>query len=324
MGETINILDVSARDGLQNEPRLVSTADKLSLIDKLVQAGVRDIQATSFVHPRWVPQMADAEALAAHFNKFPGVRFSTLVPNFKGYERAVASGVRYLEFVLSASDSFNRKNLNRTIPESIALLAEVSRAAERDGVTIRVGISTSFHCPFEGTISANALLAVVKDAREVAPWRVAICDTDGMAYPNQVREAVTLITRELNLSALDLALHFHDTYGRGLANTLAGLDVGVREFDAATAGLGGCPYCPGASGNMATEDLVAFLHGMGYETGINLDKLLQAAEFASHFTDREYQGHLLRVHRAAMCTPGLNSNATSAREAQASNKQRSK
>jgi hydroxymethylglutaryl-CoA lyase len=307
MGEKINILDVSARDGLQNEPRLVSTADKLTLIEKLVQAGARDIQATSFVHPRWVPQMADAEALAAHFNKFPNVRFSALVPNVKGYERAVASGVSYLEFVLSASDSFNRKNLNRTLPESLALLGEVSRAAERDGVTIRTGVSTSFHCPFEGTISAKVLLAVVKAAREVAPWRIAICDTDGMAYPNQVREAVTLITRDLDLLPIELGLHFHDTYGRGLANTLAGLDVGVREFDAATAGLGGCPYCPGASGNLATEDLVAFLHGMGYETGIDLDKLCDAAEFASHFTERDYQGHLLRARRAAICTPGPNS-----------------
>jgi hydroxymethylglutaryl-CoA lyase len=304
MGEKVNILDVSARDGLQNEPRLVSTEDKLKLIEKLVDAGVSDIQATSFVHPRWVPQMADAEALAAHFHKFAGVRFSALVPNVKGYERAVASGVRYLEFVLSASDTFNRRNLNRTLTESLTLLEEVSRAAERDGVTIRTGISTSFHCPFEGTISAKALLAVVKAAREVAPWRVAICDTDGMAYPDQVREGVALITGDLKIAATELALHFHDTYGRGLANTLAGLDSGVREYDAATAGLGGCPYCPGASGNLATEDLVAFLHGMGYETRINLDKLCEAAEFASGFTQREYQGHLLRVHRAAVCTPG--------------------
>jgi hydroxymethylglutaryl-CoA lyase len=197
--------------------------------------------------------------------------------------------------------------LNRTLAESLTLLEEVTRMAERDGVTIRTGISTSFHCPFEGTISAKALLAVVKAAREVAPWRIAICDTDGVAYPDQVRQAVELITAKLKLAPAELALHFHDTYGRGLANTLAGLDGGVREFDASTAGLGGCPYCPGASGNLATEDLIAFLHGMGYETDIDLDKLCEAAEFASHFTERDYQGHLLRVHRAAICTPGPNS-----------------
>jgi hydroxymethylglutaryl-CoA lyase len=304
MADGINIVDVSARDGLQNEPVPVSTADKLLLIEKLVHAGVRDIQATSFVHPRWVPQMADAEALAAHFRDFPGVRFSALVPNVKGYERAVAAGVRYIEFVVSVSDTFNRKNLNRTLPESLELLATVTRAAERDGVTVRSGISTSFHCPFEGKISTEALLAVVRASREVAPWRVALCDTDGMAYPDQVRDAVATVTRELKIAPTELSLHFHDTYGRGLANTLVGLDAGVREFDASTAGLGGCPYCPGSSGNLATEDLVAFLHGMGYETGIDLDQLLAAAEFANGFTQRVYQGHLLRVHRAALCEPG--------------------
>src|SRR6266853_1963855 len=161
MSQKVTVVDVTLRDGFQNEPKPVSTRDKLLLAEKLVKAGIRDIQATSFVHPRWVPQMADAEALAVHFGEFPGVRFSALVPNVKGYERAVASGVRYLEFVLSASDTFNRKNLNRTLTESLALLEEVSRAAEHDGVTIRTGISTSFHCPFEGTISAKALLAVL-------------------------------------------------------------------------------------------------------------------------------------------------------------------
>jgi hydroxymethylglutaryl-CoA lyase len=304
MTDRINIVDVSARDGLQNEPLLVSTADKLLLIEKLVHAGVRDIQATSFVHPRWVPQMADAEALAARFHDFSGVRFSALVPNLKGYERALAAGVRSIEFVVSVSDTFNRKNLNRSLPESLELLATVTRAAERDGVSIRIGISTSFHCPFEGKISTEALLAVVRASREIAPWRVALCDTDGMAYPDQVRDAVATVTRELKIAPTELSLHFHDTYGRGLANTLAGLDAGVREFDASTAGLGGCPYCPGSSGNLATEDLVAFLQGMGYETGIDLDQLLVAAEFAHSFTQRVYQGHLLRVHRAAVCEPG--------------------
>ena len=301
MAERVNILDVSARDGLQNEPSLVATADKFSLLEKLVRAGVTDIQATSFVHPGWVPQMADAEALAARFQEFRGVRFSALVPNMKGYERAVAAGLRYLEFVLSASDSFNRKNLNRTLAESLDLLSAVSKEAERDGVVLRTGISTSFHCPFEGRISAEALLAVVRAARERAPWRIAICDTDGMAFPDQVREAMALIGRETKLQPTEFSLHFHDTYGRGLANTLAGLDAGVREFDGAVGGLGGCPYCPGASGNLATEDLVDFLHGMGFETGIDLEKLVDAAEFASGVSSRPYQGHLMRVLRARAC-----------------------
>jgi hydroxymethylglutaryl-CoA lyase len=301
MPEKVDILDVTPRDGLQNEANPVSTHDKLALIEKLIRAGVRDIQATSFVHPRWVPQMADAEAVVAELGRFPGVRFSALVPNLKGYQRAVAAGIRYVEFVIAASESFNRRNLNRTMVESLELLNQVSREAERDHVDIRVGFSTSFHCPFEGKIPTRALVNVVRAAREQGPWRIALCDTDGMAFPDQVADAVKTLADELGISSSELALHFHDTYGRGLPNTLVGLQAGVREFDATTAGLGGCPYCPGASGNLATEDLVAFLDGLGYETGIDIGKLLDAADFATQFSSRPYQGHLLRAHRAGAC-----------------------
>jgi hydroxymethylglutaryl-CoA lyase len=168
-------------------------------------------------------------------------------------------------------------------------------------VEIRVGIATSFHCPFEGTISSSALLAVVRAVRERCRWRIGIADTDGMAFPDQVTEAVVMLREKLKLPLEDIALHFHDTYGRGLSNAFAGLQAGVREYDATTGGLGGCPYCPGASGNLATEDLVAFLHGMGFETGIDMEKLLDAAELAIQFSSRPYQGHLLRAHRAAAC-----------------------
>jgi hydroxymethylglutaryl-CoA lyase len=301
MGSKVTVVDVTPRDGLQNEKQIVSTQDKLSLIETLVRAGVTEIQATSFVHPRWVPQMADAEAVAAQLHRFPGVRFSALVPNLKGYERAVAAGIRYLEFVVAASDTFNRRNLNRSTSESLALLAQVSKLAEKDGVEIRVGFSTCFHCPFEGRIPARAVTDLLRATREWAQWRVAICDTDGMAYPDQVKEVLAAARDELKLQPDQLTLHFHDTYGRALANTLAGLEAGVREFDATTAGLGGCPYCPGASGNLATEDLVAFLDGMGYETGIDLEKLLDAAEFAHRFASGPYQGHLLRAKRAGAC-----------------------
>jgi hydroxymethylglutaryl-CoA lyase len=297
MGERVTVLDVTPRDGLQNEPNPVSTEDKLALIEKLVRAGVQNIQATSFVHPKWVPQMADAEAVVAQLKRFPGVRFSALIPNLQGYERAVAAGIKNLEFVMSASESFNRKNLNRSIADSIELLDQVTGRALRDGVTLRVGFSTSFHCPFEGWISSRDLLKVVRAVKDRVPWRFAICDTDGMAFPRQVQEAVTAIQDDLQIHPSEMALHFHDTYGRGLANTLAGLDSGVREFDATTAGLGGCPYCPGASGNLATEDLVDFLDLMSYETGIDLEKLLDAAEFGSRYSSRPYQGHLLRARR---------------------------
>lgn len=301
MSEKVTVVDVTPRDGLQNEKEIVSTRDKLLLIEKLASAGLTEIQATSFVHPRWVPQMADAEAVVAGLRRFSGVRFSALVPNLKGYERAVSCGIRYLEFVIAASDTFNHKNLNRSTAESLALLAEVSKLAEKDHVDIRVGFSTAFHCPFEGKIPAQAVVDLLRATREIAPWRVAICDTNGMAYPDQVTQVLTLAKDELKLRPTELTLHFHDTYGRGLANTLAGLEQGVREFDATTAGLGGCPYCPGASGNLATEDLVAFLEGMGYETGIDLEKLLDAAEFANRFTARPYQGHLLLAKRAGAC-----------------------
>jgi hydroxymethylglutaryl-CoA lyase len=301
MGEKVKVVDVTARDGLQNEPKLVSTHDKLSLIEKLIQADISDIQATSFVHPKWVPQMADAEELAASLVKYTGVNFSALVPNLKGYERALAAGIRHMEFVIAASETFNRKNLNRSMADSLELLEQTTRLALRDGVVLRVGFSTCFHCPFEGRISSQSVLNAARAARQIGPWRIAICDTDGMAFPDQVKETVGRLLNELRMTRKDLALHFHDTYGRGLANTLAGLDAGVREFDAATAGLGGCPYCPGASGNLATEDLVDFLEGMGYDTGINMEKLLDAAEFACRFSSRPYQGHLLRARRAGAC-----------------------
>jgi hydroxymethylglutaryl-CoA lyase len=301
MGDKVRVVDVTPRDGLQNENDLVSTHDKLLLIEKLAFAGIAEIQATSFVHPRWVPQMADAEAVAAGLHRFSGVRFSALVPNLKGYERAVAAGIRSMEFVIAASDTFNHKNLNRSTAESLALLSEVTALAEKEGVEIRVGFSTAFHCPFEGRIPGRAVIDLLRATRERSPWRVAICDTNGMAYPDQVKEVLALAKEELKLPPTQLALHFHDTYGRGLANTLAGLEAGVREFDSTTAGLGGCPYCPGASGNLATEDLVDFLGGMGYETGIDLDRLLDAAEFAHRFTTRAYQGHLLLAKRAGAC-----------------------
>jgi hydroxymethylglutaryl-CoA lyase len=297
MPEQVRVVDVTLRDGLQNEPKPVSTEEKLALIEKLVQAGVSSIQATSFVHPRWVPQMADAEVVAVGLKRFPGVRFSALVPNLKGYERALAAGIKHLEFVMSASESFNRRNLNCGIADSLEVLRQVSQAAERDSVAIRVGIATSFHCPFEEKISTGALVDIVRAARERGPWRISLSDTDGMAFPDQVREAVAAVRAKLNVMPNELALHFHDTYGRGLANTLAGLDAGVREFDATTGGLGGCPYCPGASGNLASEDLVALLEGLGYETGIDLNRLLDAAELATRFSSRPYQGHLLRARR---------------------------
>ena len=301
MNDHVQVQDVTPRDGLQNESKPVSTGDKLRLIEKLVSAGITQIQATSFVHPRWVPQMADAEAVAAGLGAYKGIRFSALVPNLKGYQRAVAAGIRHHEFVMAASDAFNHKNLNRSVAESLDLLKEVTRRSKDDGVEIRPGIATAYHCPFQGIIPSESLLALVRAIREIGPWRISLADTDGMAFPDQITESLTRLREELKLPASEFALHFHDTYGRGLVNTFAGLSQGVREFDATTGGLGGCPYCPGASGNLAAEDLVAFLHGLGFKTGIDLEKLLDAAEFALQFSSRPYQGHLLRALRAGAC-----------------------
>jgi hydroxymethylglutaryl-CoA lyase len=297
MNNKVWIEDVTGRDGLQNEPNPVPTAQKLALIRKIAAAGLTRIQATSFVHPRWVPQLADAEELSRHLFEISGVQFSALIPNLKGYERAVAAGFRHLEFVIAASDTFNHRNLNRSTKESLGLLGEVTKRAVQDGVGLRVGFSNAYNCPFEGTISAAALVAVARAAREIHPWPIGFGDTDGMAFPWQVREAVTLLQKEVMPDLGQLGLHFHDTYGRGLANVLVALELGVRNFDSTTGGLGGCPYCPGASGNLATEDLVAFLHGMGYETGVDMEKLLDAAELAITFSSRSYQGRLLRAMR---------------------------
>ncbi len=301
MAEPVKVLDVTPRDGLQNEPTPVSTEQKITLIEKLVRAGVSSIQATSFVHPRWVPQMADAEAVAAALSRFPGVRFSALIPNQKGYERAVAAGFRNLELTLSASETFSHKNLNHSLAEGFEMLEKVSRMAERDGVTIRVGFAMSFHCAFEGTIPTEAVVSVARSARQCGPWSIALADTDGAAFPGQISAAVGALQEELGIAPDELALHVHDTYGRGLVNVLAGLQAGVRTFDTTTAGLGGCPYCPGASGNLATEDLVALLDGMGHPTGIDMEKLLDAAEFATKLSARPYQAHLLRAHRPDAC-----------------------
>jgi hydroxymethylglutaryl-CoA lyase len=297
--ERVEVTDVALRDGMQNLPRPVPTEQKLALLDQLVAAGVSYIQVTSFVHPEWVPQMADAEAVAAALSRFSGVEFSALILNFKGYERARAAGLRHLEFAMAASDTFQRRNANRGLAESLEILRQVSEAAVQDGVQLHVNFATSFHCPFQGVIPAASVVKVVSAARELGNFRIGLSDTDGMAFPAQVKQTVAAVREETGVGSNELSLHFHDTYGRGLANALAGLEEGVRSFDGAVGGLGGCPFCPGASGNLATEDLVAFLEGQGYETGIDLNKLLDAAELANRLSPQPYQAHLLRARRPA-------------------------
>jgi hydroxymethylglutaryl-CoA lyase len=281
----VEIVDVALRDGLQNERKDISTEQKLVLLEKLVNAGVSSIQVGSFVNPKLVPRMADIEILASHLSKYPHVNFCALLFNTRGFERALAAGFRRVEFVLAGSDTFHLRNANRSVADSLKYLEEISPVAMHQSVTIRVGLATSFHCPFEGRTAVSRVVRLVRQVRRTGPWRLVLGDTDGMCFPDQVRETVAAL-REEGVQPADLVLHLHNTYGRALANAFAGLAAGIRIFDGAVGGLGGCPFCPGASGNVATEDLVTFFEGMGYATRIDAEKLLDAAQVAVAYSSR--------------------------------------
>jgi isopropylmalate/homocitrate/citramalate synthase len=295
----VEIVDVALRDGLQNERREVSTEQKLFLLEKLARAKVPSIQVGSFVNPKLVPRMADIETLAVHLGDYPEVQFCALIFNTRGFERARAAGFHRMEFVLAVSDTFHHRNANRSAADSLKFLEEISPSAIREGIAIRVGLATSFHCPFEGRTPASALLERARQVRNTGPWRLVLGDTDGMCFPDQVKDAVAILGEQTDIQSADLILHLHDTYGRALANALAALAAGIRAFDGSAGGLGGCPFCPGASGNVATEDLVTFFEGLGYVTGIDIEKLMDAAEVALGYSARPYEGHILRARRPA-------------------------
>lgn len=295
--ERVEIVDVALRDGLQNERKDISTNQKLILLEKLVNAGISSIQVGSFVNPKLVPRMADIETLASHLGKYPDVKFCALILNASGFERALAAGFRRMEFVLAVSETFNLRNANRSVAESLKYLEQISPIATRENAVIRVGLATSFHCPFEGRTPVSAVVERARQVRNSGPWRMVLGDTDGMCFPDQVKTTVVALRDEAAVQPSDIVLHFHDTYGRGLANALAGIAAGVRTFDGAAGGLGGCPFCPGASGNVATEDLVTFFEGLGYVTGIDMGKLLDAAQISLSYSSRPYEGHILRAMR---------------------------
>jgi hydroxymethylglutaryl-CoA lyase len=268
------ITDVVCRDGFQDEPRIVPTADKLRVIDGLVRAGVRSIEATSFVHPRVVPQMADADEVVARAARVDGVRYSALLPNLKGAQRALAAGIDEIHLVVSASDSHNRANLNRTTQESLAQLAEVAAYVMQEAphVALVGTIATSFGCPFEGSVPLDRLRWVIDQFVAMGMDQIVLADTTGMANPRQVEHTVRAVKDRF--PGIEWGLHLHNTRGMGLANAYAGLQAGVARFDSSLGGLGGCPFAPGATGNISTEDLVHMLHEMGIETGIDLDALI--------------------------------------------------
>ena len=300
---TVRIRDVGPSDGLQNEAP-VPTEAKIRLIDALSQTGLRRIEVVSFVHPRAIPQMADADRVWAGITRAPGVRYSALVPNLRGAHRALRAGFTEVEVVVSASDTHNRKNVNRTTAESLDDIAVIIDELHQGGATAEVIIATSFGCPYEGDVDPARVAQIVDRVIADGADRVSLGDTTGMATPRRVREVVSAI-RERH-PGLSLLLHFHNTRGTALANVLTALELGVIDFDASVGGLGGCPYAPGASGNVATEEVVHMLHDMGIKTGVDLDALLEVAAMAEEIVGRQLPSGVLRAgprSRLATRTP---------------------
>jgi hydroxymethylglutaryl-CoA lyase len=269
------LTDVCPRDGFQIEPRLVSTETKVKTINALSAAGVSAIEVTSFVHPKAVPQMADAEEVMSCLTRFAGTRYEVLVPNLRGAERALRAKPDQLNLVVSASDSHNRANLRRGTFETMDEFREVARIAADAGLPLRGGIATSFGCPFEGVVPLSRLMQVVDRYQEVGVESITLADTTGMANPKQIRNIIRELKNRWN--HLKIHVHFHNTRGMGLANVYAAYLEGVRHFDAALGGIGGCPFAPGATGNICSEDTVNMFHDMGIETGVDLDCLLSAS-----------------------------------------------
>ena len=280
MTDHVRIVEVAARDGLQNEPGFVATADKAELISRLADCGLRSIEATSFVSPKWVPQLADAEQLFALLPKVDGLRYPVLVPNLKGYERAVACGVREVAVFAAASEAFSMRNINASIDESIARFQPVLERAMEDGIAVRGYISTVLGCPYQGAVDTADVVRLARTLKEMGCYEISLGDTIGVGTAHAARSLVKAVASEIPMQAI--AVHFHDTYGQALANVYACLETGVRTVDASVSGTGGCPYAKGASGNLATEDLVYALHGMGFATGVDLAKLVETGAWLSH------------------------------------------
>src|SRR3954468_7923007 len=283
---SVSIREVAPRDGLQNEAPIPTDA-KVTLIDALSGTGVQRIEAVSFVHPKAIPQMADADEVWARIAKKPEIRYSALIPNTKGAQRALAAGFREIEVVVSASDTHNRRNLNRSTEESLADIAGLIPLIHDAGATVEVIVATRFGCPFEGDIDPERVAGIVARVRAGGAALIAFGDTTGMATPRRVRDLLSAVRPDL--------LHFHNTRGTGLANILTALELGVTEFDAGVGGIGGCPYAPGASGNIATEEVVHMLEDMGVDTGIDLDALIEVAELAEKLLGRTLPSGVLRA-----------------------------
>ena len=281
----VRIVEVGPRDGLQNEKAMVSTADKIELIDRLSATGLQSIEATSFVSPRWVPQLADAAEVFTGITRRPGVHYPVLVPNEKGYERAREAGVEEIAVFTAASEAFNQRNINASIDESLQRFAPVLERARGDGVRVRGYVSTVLGCPYQGEVPLADVVRVARQLHGMGCYEISLGDTIGVGTPGKARAMLQAVAGEVPLDAL--AVHFHDTYGQALANLLACLEVGVSVVDASVAGTGGCPYATGASGNVASEDVVYMLHGLGIETGVDLARLADTGRWLAGRLGRE-------------------------------------
>lgn len=275
----VRIVEVGARDGLQNEKTILPAAVKIELIDRLSDTGLDTIEATSFVSPKWVPQLADAAEVYTAICRKPGVRYPVLVPNLHGYERARAAGVTDIAVFGAASEAFSRKNINASIDESIERFIPVMERARADGVSVRGYVSTVLGCPYQGEVPLGDVVRVARRLHDLGCFEISLGDTIGVGTPAQARGMLAAVAQEVPMSAL--AVHFHDTRGQALANILACLEIGVAVVDSSVSGAGGCPYAHGATGNVASEDVVYMLHGMGIQTGINLDKLIETGRWLS-------------------------------------------
>jgi hydroxymethylglutaryl-CoA lyase len=293
----VRLFEVSLRDGLQNEEEVVPTGTKLELLQRLVDAGCKDIEVASFVRPRWVPQLADAAEVVRRLPAAEGVRFWALVPNKVGLERAMDAGIQNFATFLSASETHNKKNLNRTMRESLAGAQQLIEIGMSHGMTVRSYISTVFACPYEGAVAVERTIELAKALLEAGASEVVLGDTTGMANPEQVLSVLqTLVEAEIDLALI--GVHFHDTRGTALANAYAAWKFGVRMFDGSVAGIGGCPYAPGAAGNVATEDLVNLFETMGESTGIQLDTLCAAGAVMADVLGRELPGRFYQYWRS--------------------------
>ena len=283
----VQLIDVGPRDGLQNEKQAVPAAVKIELVHRLQDAGLKEIEVTSFVSPKWVPQMADNAEVMAGIHRQAGVRYSVLTPNLQGFDAALQSSPDEIVVFGSASEAFSQKNINCSIAESIERFAPVVQAALAAGLSVRGAMSCTVGCPYEGDVAPERVAYLADLMRGIGVQHVGVADTIGVGTPRKVQAAIEATLAHFPLSAI--SGHFHDTYGQALANTLMAVQMGVTHFDTSVAGLGGCPYAKGATGNVATEDVVYMMHGMGIDTGIDLDKLIDAGLFISQFLQRPSQ-----------------------------------